>query len=101
MQAIGDFHQHTCVRFIPRTTEENYIFIGSSSSGCYSSVGRVGRGAQTINLQIPQCVQEKGTAIHELMHSIGLGHEQARADRDDHVVIMWHNVAPGKSHNFI
>ena len=41
LKAIDDFHKHTCIKFIPRTTETHYINIGEHNVGCTSFVGRV------------------------------------------------------------
>jgi len=38
-----------------------------------------------------------GTAIHELMHTIGFYHEHSRLERDDYVNILWQNIAAGKT----
>ena len=37
---------------------------------------------------------------HELGHAIGLFHEHVRVDRDDHLNIKWHNIAPGNQGAF-
>ena len=69
--AIGQYHQNTCIKFVPRRgTEPDYLSIQSEQSGCWSSVGRVG-GKQQINLQNPGCVSKVGTVIHEMMHALG------------------------------
>ena len=39
-------------------------------------------------------------AVHELGHVLGLEHEHARQDRDDHVIINWNNVDDRKFVNF-
>ena len=41
LKAMDDFHKHTCIKFIPRTTETHYINIGEHNGGCTSFVGRV------------------------------------------------------------
>jgi Astacin (Peptidase family M12A) len=38
-----------------------------------------------------------GTAIHELMHTIGFYHEHSRLERDNYVNILWQNIAAGKN----
>ena len=41
-----------------------------------------------------------GTVLHELMHTLGVYHEQARSDRDNFVNINWNNVKPSAKYNF-
>ena len=44
-KAMKNYHDKTCIRFIPRTSERGYINI-MKGSGCSSSVGRTGRMQQ-------------------------------------------------------
>jgi len=76
------------------------IFIQSSASGCWSNIGMqaphmmefMGLGGnQKMNLQAPGC-NDCGTAIHEMLHSMGMAHEQTRPDRDNFVEIEWSNI---------
>ncbi|XP_071519353.1 astacin-like [Panulirus ornatus] len=98
LQGIEDFHQKTCLRFVERTTEPNFLEIVSDDSGCWSYVGMLG-GMQRLSLDTNGCMYV-GTAIHELMHAIGFYHEHNRNDRDDYVTIYYENVIPGYGYAF-
>ena len=37
-----------------------------------------------------------GTCQHELLHALGVIHEQSRPDRDEHVNVVWSNINEGK-----
>ncbi|XP_037810161.1 astacin-like [Lucilia sericata] len=97
--AINEYHRRTCIRFVPRSNEQDYVSIVSGNSGCWSSVGRVG-GKQEVNLQSPGCLTKPGTAIHELMHALGFLHEQNREERDSYVSIQYENIQPSAVSNF-
>ncbi|XP_052714744.1 uncharacterized protein LOC128188023 [Crassostrea angulata] len=96
LDAIADFHNKTCIKFIPRTTEKDFI-IFKQVNGCSSHIGRQG-GAQDVSLAT-DCLK-KGTAIHELMHVLGFFHEQSRPDRDSWVRVIYFNIIPDKRNNF-
>ncbi|CAL4114407.1 unnamed protein product, partial [Meganyctiphanes norvegica] len=96
--AMTELEQKTCIKFVERTTESDYIYITSSSSGCWSYVGSYG-GGQEVSLDRNGCIYH-GTAIHELMHAIGFYHEHTRTDRDTKVQILYENIMAGMSSNF-
>uniref|UniRef100_A0A182VPR5 Metalloendopeptidase n=1 Tax=Anopheles minimus TaxID=112268 RepID=A0A182VPR5_9DIPT len=98
-QAINEYHAKTCIRFVPRMGERNYVSFESSDTGCWSSVGMIG-GKQAVNLQIPGCTTLVGTVMHEMMHALGFLHEQNREDRDGWVKILYENIKPGTKNNF-
>ena len=50
-------------------------------------------GGQTIS--IGNGCERIGTVVHEIMHAIGIYHEQSRTDRDDYVTIALENVDSG------
>ncbi|KAL1140116.1 hypothetical protein AAG570_000048, partial [Ranatra chinensis] len=97
--AMREYRRQTCVKFVPRTTERDYLVITSSNTGCWSSVGRLG-GPQELNLQSPGCLTKVGTVMHEMMHAIGFLHEQNRWERDQYVIINYSNIQPGRESNF-
>ncbi|CAK8690971.1 unnamed protein product [Clavelina lepadiformis] len=91
--AITEYDQNTCIRFVPRTQETDYIrFVGTG--GCSSFIGHIGN-EQNVTLG-PGCDVFLGTIIHELMHALGFWHEHSRGDRDDYVIIQLENVLEGK-----
>lgn len=106
-QAVRTIGFMTCVKFVPWDGEtKDYLLIWPIKypKGCWSYVGRIG-GAQIVSLQPPNergpnCLGTEGRAIHELMHALGIFHEQARADRDRFVKIHWDNIIPRYKSNF-
>jgi len=96
--AFAEYREKTCISFVERTLEPNYIYIRKTGGGCSSYVGRQG-GRQQISLD-SSCFRTFGTPIHELMHASGFYHEQSRTDRDDWIIINWDNIQPGKENNF-
>lgn len=60
----------SCLRFVRRTSEPDYVKIQAEPSGCWSFVGRTG-GAQRLNLH-PHAPGKgcfkNGTVIHEFLH---------------------------------
>jgi hypothetical protein len=71
------------------------------SKGCWSYVGKTG-GPQILSLTPPDsngpnCLGDEGRALHELMHALGIFHEQSRSDRDRFVKVHWDNILPGRS----
>ncbi|XP_075422811.1 hatching enzyme 1.2-like [Ascaphus truei] len=89
--AMQEFATMTCVRFVSRTKEKDYLSI-EPKDGCWSHVGRTG-GKQTVSLSKAGCIHY-GVAQHELTHSLGFYHEHTRRDRDDYIDIMWQNISP-------
>ncbi|XP_049301278.1 zinc metalloproteinase nas-36-like [Anopheles funestus] len=94
-KAFAQFEEKTCVRFVQRTEELEYVTITNNREGCYSYVGRNSDPAyNTLNLQTPSCMDNVGTPVHELMHTLGFMHEQSRRDRDTYIQFFPQNLAP-------
>jgi hypothetical protein len=81
--------------FVARTNQTDYVYI-RTSTGCSSNVGRIG-GVQYVNLA-SGC--STGNTIHELLHTLGMYHEQTRCDRDTYVIINTGNILSGYAGNF-
>uniref|UniRef100_A0A671SLP4 Metalloendopeptidase n=1 Tax=Sinocyclocheilus anshuiensis TaxID=1608454 RepID=A0A671SLP4_9TELE len=95
--AMSTFHSKTCIRFVARSTQSDYISI-ENKDGCFSSLGRTG-GKQVVSLNRNGCVYH-GIVQHELNHALGFNHEQTRSDRDKYVKINWENISPDTAYNF-
>ena len=77
-------------------TKDLINFTPSESTVCASHVGRAG-GIQKIVLA-SRC--KKGSTMHEILHALGVWHEQSRGDRDLYIKILWHNIKEEKKYNF-
>ncbi|MGQ5524180.1 M12 family metallopeptidase [Chitinimonas sp. PSY-7] len=99
LAAARHIAENSAVRFVERTDEKDYVYLadvaadpsGEYSPGtnglirdCHTTLGMRG-GPQELILS-PGC-QEVGIALHELMHTVGFGHEHQRLDRDEHVKV--------------
>ena len=68
------------------------------STGCWSPIGyRAGRVNQ---ISLGSGCHWKDVVMHEMAHTLGFFHEQARPDRDRYVRILWNNVIPEQKYNF-
>ncbi|XP_050949652.1 hatching enzyme 1.2 [Labeo rohita] len=95
--AMKSIAAKTCVRFVPRTNQLDYVSI-ENQIGCSSTVGRSG-GKQQLSLSVDGCVSH-GIIEHELIHSLGFHHEHTRSDRDQYVQINWQNIPQASAYNF-
>lgn len=95
--AVAEYNQKTCIRFVPRTNEQNSLEL-VAKGGCYSYVGKQPNPTQEVSLG--RGCEYTGIAIHELMHAIGYYHEQSRPDRDLFVRIDFDNVQENREFNF-
>lgn len=102
-QAMKEIKDRTGVRFVHRTHEEDFVRIIKTNDGCYyeAGPGRKG-GVQELSLQDnnqASCFYHD-IIIHELLHAVGLWHEQSRYDRNQFVSIIWDNIAKGRKPQF-
>ncbi len=96
--AMDTLNNETNLVFKKRTSkDQNYLVFTSKDKGCFSYVGMQG-GRQEVNLSkgcyVPMI------AAHEILHAIGMEHEQSREDRDDFLTVLWENIEENQKHNF-
>ncbi|XP_021948166.1 zinc metalloproteinase nas-14 [Folsomia candida] len=97
----------TCITFKEWDGDKpDYLIIWpvQKPNGCWSYVGRLG-GPQIVSLQkpdkkSPQCFAGLGRPLHEIMHALGVYHEQSRPDRDKFISVTKTNVLTGFINNF-
>ncbi|XP_026195431.1 high choriolytic enzyme 1-like [Anabas testudineus] len=97
IRALVSFHESTCIRFVWRNDQEDYIHF-FSDDGCWSYLGRQGK-EQQVSLEKNGCVYTS-TVQHEVLHALGFHHEQDRSDRDEYVNIHFENIEPKEESNF-
>jgi astacin len=84
------------VEFVPRGSGQLDYIRFQPDNVCSSPIGRVG-GQQIIRLA-DGC--STGSTVHELLHSLGMAHEQSRCHRDAFVQVLWDNIDPTREFNF-
>lgn len=101
--AMAHIERRTRIRFVE--TEASVCFTGGSAirfvpstdPGVSSSkVGRQG-GCQTLKFWANH---DRGVAIHEIGHALGLKHEQSRPDRNQWVSVNYANIDDDREDNF-
>jgi hypothetical protein len=83
------------VDFVPRNGETAYLYIQDANSN-NAPIG-YWNGAHTVNIYNWNI---EFVMVHELMHTLGIYHEQSRPDRDAYVRIESSHIEPGMEGNF-
>ncbi|XP_048760926.2 tolloid-like protein 1 isoform X2 [Ostrea edulis] len=96
--AMRHWENYTCITFVERTYEPDFIIFTQRPCGCCSFVGRELRGAQAIS--IGKNCDKFGIVVHELGHVIGFWHEHTRPDRDNYIQILTQNIQENHENNF-
>lgn len=90
LEAFTIFKDKTCIDFVPRTDQPDYLHIQNGDGDCSASYAR--HQGQNI-LNVAACYSYSHV-LHVLMHSLGFHHEHMRNDRDAYINIVWDNVDP-------
>ncbi len=96
--AVDHWNQETVYWLRPRRGEADYVYFDSDGShGCLGSLGKQW-GKSPVYLA-GDC-RSREIIIHEIGHTIGLGHEHNRRDRDRYVDVFLDNVWQQHTHVF-
>lgn len=96
---MAEISSLTCIKFVKRTTEPDYLSIVNNPTGCWSYVGRI-RGAQELNLHNGGGCVSKGVSMHELVHAIGFFHSHSDLNRDQYIRVQYENIDDYAVSNF-
>lgn len=104
-KAMEIISEPTCIEFLETNEDEllvHQIKFVKSRIGCRTTVGYHSYHNKSQIVALTNACISKPTAIqHELLHVIGLFHEQCRYDRDDFIDIHWENIEEKQKQNFI
>lgn len=88
-EAMRSIQSVSCIRFVPRYAEKDYLEF-FSGGGCFSKLGKVG-GRQGVSIKRGECVR-KSQVSHEIFHALGFTHMHNRFDRDKYIQIYPENL---------
>ena len=93
-----------CISFLETKTGYRVHVIGpEKTERCSAGVGFLGHNGnkkfQRMKLG-KVCLKKPAKVKHEVMHSLGIWHQQMRSDRKDHVEILHKNIPKNKWKNF-
>ncbi|MGL4608280.1 MAG: M12 family metallopeptidase [Trueperaceae bacterium] len=95
--AMNHIATNTPIRFENVGSYPRVVIRATTEDSCSADVGKRWTYTDSYVTLGPKC--SYGTIIHELLHTIGLWHEQSRCDRDNYVTIYTNNVTPSSEKN--
>ncbi len=97
LRTIEYFNENTPIQFVPFNGQQDSIVFVPIDDLCLSYLGKIG-GHQPIYLS-KKCAERE--IAHEIMHALGMIHEQSRPDRDRYLQVLWQNIEPGREDQFV
>lgn len=86
LTAMSWISANSNIVFVERTTQTDYVTIyDTNDQSSWSNKVGMENGTKEIHIST---IQGTGTIAHEIMHSLGFFHEQARPDRDNYIRIF-------------
>uniref|UniRef100_A0A0N5A5S5 Metalloendopeptidase n=1 Tax=Parastrongyloides trichosuri TaxID=131310 RepID=A0A0N5A5S5_PARTI len=95
--------RETCLEFEESKKQKinkSLIEFIRSNSFCLSEIGKRSTNNNTKIQLTDFCSRQFGTVGHEVLHALGVGHEQQRSDRNKYVKINDNNIKSGYERNF-
>ena len=90
--AISEWESQTCIRFRPVPADQNwYVTLAEGEKGEHCA-SKIGYGRYTSQIS-PGCLN-RGSAMHELGHVLGMHHAHNRPDRDQYIEVNSDNISP-------
>lgn len=96
-QALTAITDSTNIQFIKRTTEPEYLKFVKHPTTNSSPLGWAKGVVNTVKIS---AFRSPANIIHEVLHSLGVQHEQCRADRDQYITVYPSRIIPGELYNF-
>ncbi|XP_045626465.2 astacin-like metalloprotease toxin 3 [Procambarus clarkii] len=92
-QAMDVFNKLTCVRFrnVSRT-KEYHLRVSGKEYGCFAQLGYIDHESGSNLLNLDKGCDSIGITLHEIIHALGIDHQQKRPDRDYYVTILKDNI---------
>jgi hypothetical protein len=102
--AVYEIEKFTCVRFKEvgydaakevwenETKKAPLLAVTAENLGCFAGIGYKKEYQEHNVINIGSGCDYPGIILHLLLHNLGLGHEQARYDRDLFVNVLWENM---------
>ncbi len=100
-RAMNLISSQTGIQFVERTDQDEYLYFQSNSEVNNSPIGWRAYSPQVLFNRVNIVSRDSpGIIAHEIMHSLGIMHEQCRPDRNQFVTINLENVLEDARHNF-
>lgn len=99
LSAIEEVHNLSCVRWVKRKKQTDWVRFSADKHRCASFIGKSKLGGEQLILLGPRCAS-KGIILHEMLHAMGFWHEQSRLDRNRYVKVLFQNIVKGSMKNF-